>query len=121
MNRETVKLDLPKNYRASEYFKFLPYLYDLEKPNFQTSISSIINNRHDLRNYLLATGGIGKSVQEKLKSVVTVGKLNDATAHHALDTKDKHIVADSNPLLVTFKDIKNLMRKVLLLVKYQLN
>ena len=38
-NRETVKLDPPKNYRASEYFKFLPYLHDAEKPNFQTSIS----------------------------------------------------------------------------------
>ena len=24
-NRETVKLDRPKNYRASEYFRFLPY------------------------------------------------------------------------------------------------
>ena len=29
-NREIVKLDLPKNYRASEYFKFLPYLHDVE-------------------------------------------------------------------------------------------
>ena len=38
-NRETVKLDPPKTYRASEYFKFLPYLHDAEKPNFQTSIS----------------------------------------------------------------------------------
>ena len=38
-NRETVKLDPPKNYHASEYFKFLPYLHDAEKPNFQTSIS----------------------------------------------------------------------------------
>ena len=27
-NRETVKLDLPKNYRASEYFKLLLYLHE---------------------------------------------------------------------------------------------
>ena len=74
-NRETVKLDLPKNYCPSEYFKFSPYLHDVEKPNFQTSISNVINNRHDLRNYLLATGDIGQSIPENLKSVVTDGKL----------------------------------------------
>ena len=61
-NRETAKLDL-----------FLPYLNDVEKPNFQTSISSFINNRHDIRNYLLATGDIGKSMKEKLNSVFTDG------------------------------------------------
>ena len=33
-NRETVKLDLAKNYRASEYFKFLLYFLYVEKPNF---------------------------------------------------------------------------------------
>ena len=71
-NREA-KLDIPRNYRASEYFKFLPYLNDVEKPNVQTSISSVINNRHDIRNYLLATGDIGKSMKEKLNSVFTDG------------------------------------------------
>ena len=38
--------------------------------------------------------------------MVTDGKLNDAIVLHALDTKDKHILADPNPLQVTFKDIK---------------
>ena len=33
-NRKTVKLDLAKNYRASEYFKFLPYFLYVEKSNF---------------------------------------------------------------------------------------
>ena len=47
-NRETVKLDLPKSYCASKYFKFSLYLHDAEQPNFQTSISNVINNRHDL-------------------------------------------------------------------------
>ena len=42
-NTNTAKLDLPKNYRASEYFKFLLYLHDVEKPNFKTSISNVIN------------------------------------------------------------------------------
>ena len=63
-NREAVKSDLPKNYRVGEYFKFLSYLHDVEKPNIQTSIRDVINNRHDLRNYLLATGDIAKSIQK---------------------------------------------------------
>ena len=75
--------------------------------NFQTSISDVINIRHDLRNYLLTTGDIRKSIQKKLKSVVTDGKLNDAIIRPALDTKDKHILADPNPFQVTIKDIKN--------------
>ena len=43
-NRETAKLDLPRNYRTTEYFQFLPYLNDGEKPNFETFISNVINN-----------------------------------------------------------------------------
>ena len=93
-------------------------MHDVEKPNFQTSISNVINNRHDLRNYLLATGDIGKSIQENLKSVVAEDKLNDAIIRHALDTKDQYILANPNPLQVTFKDVKNLTRKILILVKY---
>ena len=77
-----------------------------ENPNVQTSISDIINNRHDLRNYLLTTGDIGISIQENLNSVVTDGKRKDAVTCHALDTRDKHILTDPNPLQVTFKDTK---------------
>ena len=75
-------------------------MHDVEKPIFQTSISNIINNRHDLQNYLLATGDIGKGIQENLKWVITDGKLNYAIIGHALDTKDKLILADPNPLQV---------------------
>ena len=73
-------------------------MHDVEKPNFQTSISNVINNRHDLRNYLLATGDIGKSIQENLKSVVTDGKLNDTIIRVALDAKHKDNLAKPNPL-----------------------
>ena len=116
-NRETVILDLPKNYLESEYFRFLLYLSDVERPNFQTSISNFISNRYDLRNYLLATVDIGKSIQENLKLVFIDGKLNDVVIGHVLDTRDKHILADPKPLQVKFKGIKNLMGKILLLVK----
>ena len=85
---------------------FVPYFHDVENKHFQASISNVINNRHDLRNYLLATGDIGKSIQGNLKLAVTDGKLNNAIIRHAVDTKDKHILANPNPLQVTFKDIK---------------
>ena len=93
------------------------YLSDVERPNFQTSISNFISNRYDLRNYLLATVDIGKSIQENLKLVFIDGKLNDVVIGHVLDTRDKHILADPKPLQVKFKGIKNLMGKILLLVK----
>ena len=38
--------------------------------------------------------------------MVTDNKLNNAVISYALDTEDKHILADPNPLQVTFKDIK---------------
>ena len=118
-NRETVILDLPKNLKnlESEYFRFLSYLNDVERSNFQTSISNFISNRYDLRNYLLATVDIGKSIQENLKLVFIDGKLNDVVIVHVLDTRDKHILADPKLLQVKFKGIKNLMGKILLLVK----
>ena len=38
--------------------------------------------------------------------MVTDNKLNNAVISYALDTEDKHILADPNLLQVTFKDIK---------------
>ena len=39
-----IKLDLPKNYGASQYIIRLPYIRN-EDPNFQNSIIDIRNNR----------------------------------------------------------------------------
>ena len=49
--KKTTKLRLPRNYHASEYFKVLPCLHDVENP--RNSITNVINNRHDLRNFCL--------------------------------------------------------------------
>ena len=57
-----VKLDLPKNYRASQR---LPYVRN-EDPNFKNSIIGIVgNNRSDLRTFLLATSDYGKKYSGK--------------------------------------------------------
>ena len=44
------KLDLPKNYGASQYIKRLSYI-SREDPSFQNPIIDIINNRSDLRKF----------------------------------------------------------------------
>ena len=44
--RKKNKLDLPKNYRASQYIKRLPYIRN-EDPRFQNSVIDIVNNRSD--------------------------------------------------------------------------
>ena len=84
----------------------MPYLHDVEKQNFKTSVTNVINNSHGLRSFLLAIGDVGKSIQENLNAVVTDGRPNDAIIQYALDTADKNILVDSNSLQVTFKDVK---------------
>ena len=100
------KFNLPKNYRASQYFKKLPYLYNTNDSDLQNSIVDTLNNRTDLRKYLLATSDYGRNIQENINSVVTDGKFNNALVRHVLDEKYKGVLASSTPLSVTFKDEK---------------
>ena len=44
-NKAKIKLSLPRNYRAGEYFKKLPYLNHVKDPAFQNSVVDIVNNR----------------------------------------------------------------------------
>ena len=59
-----IKLDLPKNYAASQYIKRFPYLDDANDPKFKNEAINIVNNRADLRKYLLATSDYGRNIQE---------------------------------------------------------
>ena len=87
---EKIKLDLPKNYGASQYMKRLPYI-SREDPSFQNSIIDIVNNRSDLRKFLLATSNYGRNVQENINSVVAGGKFNQAIVRRVLDQKNKGV------------------------------
>ena len=104
------KFNLPKNYRASQYFKKLPYLCNTNDSDFQNSIVDTLNNRTDLRKYLLATSDYGRNIQENINSVVTDGKFNNALVRHVLDEKNKGVFASSTPLSVTFKDEKKIVQ-----------
>ena len=63
------KLDLPKNYGPSQYIRRLSYIRN-EDPNFKDSVTDILNNRYDLRKFLLAISDYGKNIQENIKAVV---------------------------------------------------
>ena len=57
-----IQLDLPKIYGASQRIRRLPYIRN-EDPNFKDLINDIVNNRSDLRKFLLATSDYGKNIQ----------------------------------------------------------
>ena len=59
-----IKLDLPKNYGASQYIIRLPYIRN-EDPNFQNSVIDIINNRS---NFCL----LWVIMEEKSRKILTL-------------------------------------------------
>ena len=100
-----IKLDLPKNYAASQYKKRLLYIEN-EDTNFQNKIIDLVNNRTDLQKYLLAMSGYGDFIQEKINTTVDDGKYNNAMVRRALDQKNKGLLQYGTPLSITFKDAK---------------
>ena len=104
---EKVKLDLPRNYGASQYIKSLPYI-SREDPSFQNSIIDIVNNRSDLTKFLLATSDYGRNIQENINSVVAGGKFNQAIVRRVLDQKDKGVLESPTLLSATFKGAKKI-------------
>ena len=84
--KKKIKLGLPKNYRAGQYIKRLPCIGN-EDPNFQNSIIDIVNNRSNLRKFLLDTSDYGRDIQENINAVDADGKLNQAIVHRVLDEK----------------------------------
>ena len=90
-NEKKVKLNLPKNCAASEYIKRFPYLDNTKDPKFQNDVIDIVNNRADLRKFLLATSDFGKNIQEGINSVVNDGHFNNVAIRHLLDDKNKGV------------------------------
>ena len=64
-----ITIDLPKSYGASQYIRRLPYIRN-EDPNFKNSVIDIVNNRSDLRKFLLATSDYRKNIQEILTQLL---------------------------------------------------
>ena len=71
-------------WRASQYIKRLPYIRN-EGPDLQNSLADVVNNRSDLRKFLLATSDYGRDIQENINTIVADGKFNQAVVRRALD------------------------------------
>ena len=102
-----IKLDLPKNYTASQYIKRLPYIEN-EDTNFQNKIIDLVNNRTYLQKYLHARSRYGNFIQEKISATVDDGKYNHAVVRRALDERNSGLLQYGTPLSITFKDVKKI-------------
>ena len=70
---------------------------------------NLIKNRDDLKKWLLATGEYGNEIQDDLNAIVGYDeKFNNAIVRHSLDLKDEAIFCNSNPINVTFHDMKKI-------------
>ena len=96
-----IKLNLPKNYAASQYIKCLPHVKN-EDTHFQNKIIDLVNNRTDLQKYLLATSGYGDFIQEKINTIVDDGKYNHAMVRRALNEKKQMTFTIWNSLKYNF-------------------
>ena len=97
---------MPKNYETSQYVKRLPYITN-KGPDFDNKVIDLINNREDLKKWLLAMSKYGNEIQEDLNAIVGYDeKFNNAIVRHTLDLKDSAIFRNLNPLNVTFSDVK---------------
>ena len=105
-NSKQIQFNLPKNYETSQYVKRLPYITN-KGPEFNNKVISLINNREDLKKWLLATSEYGNEIKEDLNAIVGYDeKFDNAIVRHALDFKDSAIFRIPNPLNVTFHDVK---------------
>ena len=96
-----IKLDLPKNYAASQFIKRLPYI-EKKDTDFQNKIIDLVNNYIDLQKYLHVTSGYGDFIQEKINTNVDDGEYNHAMVRRALDEKKQRIFKVWNTLKYKF-------------------
>ena len=69
-----ITIDLPKSYGASQYIRRLPYIRN-EDPNFKSSFIDIVNNRSDLRKFLLSTRIMEKIFRKILMQLLQIENL----------------------------------------------
>ena len=105
-NSKQIQINLPKHYETSQYVKRLPFITN-KGPDFDNKIINLINNRQDLKKWLLATSEYGNEIQKDLNAIVGYDeKFNNGIVRHALYLKNSAIFRNPNPLNVTFCDVK---------------
>ena len=103
-NSKQKQFNLPKSYEISQYVKRFPYITN-KGPDFDNKVINLINNREDLKKWLLVMSECENEIQEDLNEIVGCDeKFNNAIVRHALDLK--HLAIFPNPMNVTFRDVK---------------
>ena len=103
-----IQFNLPKNYEESQYIKRLPYISN-KGPDFSNRVIDLLQNREDLKKWLLATSDYGNELQEDLNQIAVYDeKFINAIVRHALDQKNAGIFQNPNPLNLTFQNVKKL-------------
>ena len=92
--------------RSLFILKEVPHLTN-QNPAIENDLLNLIRNRNDLKEWLLATSKYGDKIQQDLNAIVGHDeKFNNAIVRHALDLKDEAIFRNTNPINVTFHDMK---------------
>ena len=93
---DKIKVDLQKNYGASQYIWIITYIRN-EDRNFENSVIDIVNNRSELIKFLFSTSDYGRNIQEKINAVVADGKFNQDVVRRALDEKNEGVFESPIP------------------------
>ena len=105
-NNKQIQFNLPRNSENSEYIKRLPQITN-KGSDLENKVLDVLNNKDDLKKWLLATSDYGHEIQEDLNVIVSYDeKFNNAIVTHALDLKNEAIFRNPNLLNVTFRDVK---------------
>ena len=105
-NTKQVQFNLPSDYEQSQYYKEV-LLITNESPTVRNNLLNLLKNREDLKKWLLATSNYGNEIQKDLNAIVGYDeKFSNAIVRRSLDLKDETIFGNSNPINVTFHDIK---------------
>ena len=104
-NKE-IQFNLPSNFEESFYLSKVPRLTRAD-PAVENDLINLMKKRDDLKKWLLAASDFGDEIQDDLKSIVGYDeKFTNAIVRHWLDLKDEVIFRNTNPLNVTFHDMK---------------
>ena len=61
-NNKKIQFNLSRNYENSQYIKRLPYITN-KGPDVENKVLDVLNNRDDIKKWLLATSDYGDEIQ----------------------------------------------------------
>ena len=105
-NNKQIQFNLPSDYEESQCYKGVRFITN-EISAVKNNLLNCLRNREDLKKWLLVTSDYGNEIQDDLNAIVGYDeKFDNAIVRHSLYLKDEAIFRNSNPINVTFYDMK---------------